>query len=480
MRDRETSADTPRPREPHVRLRALLGYALVIAAIAIPSSIAVAGAYLAAERRDHVGSEYLRDVAAAERLRRDSVAIAADARGFALAGDPSFPVSLAEARADLDAAVDQLRERVRDDEGAGLLDEVHEAAMRYDAAVDVLVSQRGDGGGPPSADVVGVFDETVAPRWRELVAALDAYVGYKRALTGPAIERANRAFRDIVLLSVLGLGAAIAIATWLGVQSSRRLNRIYHHEREAARLAEDALAARDELLGIVAHDLRSPLTAIALKAGMLVPLADDARIQHAASSIEKIALRMEHLIQSLLDAAAISEDELQLAQTTVPVDALVRETLDTMEVQAEAKGVALHWRQGVPLVVVADRERTIQVLVNLIDNAIKFTPRGGAISLAAEALDGEVAISVSDTGSGIEPDQLAHVFDRFWKARSGGKRGAGLGLFIARALVDAQGGRIWAESEPGAGSRFTFTLPREERPIPPPPARLVERGRAER
>jgi signal transduction histidine kinase len=111
----------------------------------------------------------------------------------------------------------------------------------------------------------------------------------------------------------------------------------------------------------------------------------------------------------------------------------------------------------------ADRARLLQVLSNLVGNALKFTPRGGAVRIGAEAAGELVRVWVSDTGPGIDPEHLPRLFERFWQARRGDRAGLGLGLSIAKAIVDAHGGRIWAESTPGSGSTFSFTLPLDPR-----------------
>ena len=124
------------------------------------------------------------------------------------------------------------------------------------------------------------------------------------------------------------------------------------------------------------------------------------------------------------------------------------------------KGLALRTDLSAPLPAVrSEKERVLQVVSNLLGNAIKFTPPAGTITVQASALPGEVSFAVRDTGPGIQPMQLSHIFDRFWQARAAARAGAGLGLAIAKGIVEAHGGRIWVESKPGAGATFHFTLP---------------------
>ena len=193
-------------------------------------------------------------------------------------------------------------------------------------------------------------------------------------------------------------------------------------------------------------------------------------------SIESVALRMEHLVRMLLDAASMEAGRFQVAKAECPADAILHETLEVYTTQAESKAIRLEGTVAADsseLTVLADRERVIQALSNLIDNAIKFSAREGVVRVTFRAGDGEALFQVDDDGAGIAVEHLPHVFDRFWKAEAGGKRGAGLGLYIVKGIVEAHGGRIWAENKPGGGGRFSFTLPLAagpSRPLGPPTA----------
>jgi signal transduction histidine kinase len=169
---------------------------------------------------------------------------------------------------------------------------------------------------------------------------------------------------------------------------------------------------------------------------------------------------MEYLIKSLLDVSTMEAGRFSVTPAPCSVARVARETSEMFASLAAQREVRLEQRvDGSGLAILADRERVLQVLSNLLGNALKFTPPGGQVTLSVERHGPVVQFAVVDTGPGIPDENLAHVFDRFWKDETPGKKGTGLGLFIAKGIIDAHGGRIWAESEPGRGARFYFTLP---------------------
>jgi signal transduction histidine kinase len=169
---------------------------------------------------------------------------------------------------------------------------------------------------------------------------------------------------------------------------------------------------------------------------------------------------MGRLIDDLLDFASLEAGRLSLAPTTQAAAPLVHDACQLFADIARDKGLRLACETGADLPPVpCDRDRVLQVLANLLDNAVKATPAGGAVVVRAEARPGEVCFSVADTGPGMPAEELPHLFERFRRGRQAGYRGTGLGLAIARGIVSAHGGRIWADSAPGRGSTFWFTLP---------------------
>jgi signal transduction histidine kinase len=169
---------------------------------------------------------------------------------------------------------------------------------------------------------------------------------------------------------------------------------------------------------------------------------------------------MYRLVHDLLDVAAIEAGQLPVTKSPLSADALVTDALELLRPLAAAKGIALvgDVPPGLPTVA-ADRERVLQVFSNLGGNAVKFTARDGRVEIRATGRDRAVEFVVRDTGSGIRPEDLPHVFERFWQARKRERAGVGLGLAIVKGIIEAHGGEIHVDSEPGKGSRFAFTLP---------------------
>ena len=228
--------------------------------------------------------------------------------------------------------------------------------------------------------------------------------------------------------------------------------------------SDDALAHRDDFLGMVSHDLRNLLSGIVVNAALIAegaPGTDEGTAAVAATTrIQRYAARMNRLIGDLVDVASIEAGRLAVVPVPGDVAALLTEADAAFSRTALDHGITLeHEAAQAPLPADFDHDRMFQVLANLLGNAVKFTPRGGRILVTAKREGGVLALSVSDTGPGIPRDELARVFERFWQGNSGDRRGMGLGLYISRSLVEAHGGRIWAESTDEQGSTFHVRLP---------------------
>ncbi|MBV4452560.1 MULTISPECIES: ATP-binding protein [Pseudomonas] len=229
---------------------------------------------------------------------------------------------------------------------------------------------------------------------------------------------------------------------------------------------QQAVRAREELVAVVSHDLRNPMTVISMLCGMLQKaFSSDGphtsrRISSAIDTMQQAAGRMNVLLEDLLDTSKIDAGRYVVKPVALDVSQMFEEACSLLAPLASEKGIDLSFNAEPGLQINADPERLFQVLSNLIGNAIKFTPRQGNIGISAMSNGGEIVFSVRDTGEGIAPEQLPHVFDRYWTQTENNPTGNGLGLYITQGIIHAHGGKIVAESEVGRGSEFRFTVPR--------------------
>jgi len=237
--------------------------------------------------------------------------------------------------------------------------------------------------------------------------------------------------------------------------------RLLDLEKRAREEAEQAARARDEVLAIVAHDVRNPLQTILSAISMLSLTSDEEKRQRALDIARRSTQELQRLTSDLLDVARIDAGTFAIRQERVDFRALLHEAIERVDPQALDRGIALDCRieEDVRNASV-DRDRLLQVLSNLLGNALKFTSTGGRVVLRAERHGAELQVCVEDSGIGIPAESLPHVFARFWQADRASRSGAGLGLAICKGIVEAHGGRIWATSVVGKGACFYFTLPR--------------------
>lgn len=236
---------------------------------------------------------------------------------------------------------------------------------------------------------------------------------------------------------------------------------------ERRRLLQEVQDLRASFTSMLVHDLRSPMTVLVaytdlIAQGTMGPVTP--KQTRCLGKIRQSCNQMLRLIGEILDVSKLDAGRLTLECTTVDVAGLISEMAERFEGSAKQAGVRLEVRGAEqPALVRADPRRLDQVLMNLVGNALKFTPAGGAVTLEVAGEDDAVEVTVSDTGPGIAPKEMPLLFQPFRQASAGrraGATGTGLGLVVARHLVEAHGGRIWAESEPGQGARFAFRLPR--------------------
>lgn len=261
-----------------------------------------------------------------------------------------------------------------------------------------------------------------------------------------AESRRTYTSRDLVLALDVARRAAVAIDN----------ARLYH-------TAQRATQTRDDVLAVVAHDLKNPLASVTLGASTLLgtpPESDRRKGRKQLESIRRAAERMSRLIGDLVDVTSLEAGQLSFSARALDAGELLEDALALLQPLAQAKGVQIQRAPSEPgLTVTCDRERTLQVLSNLMGNAVKFTSPQGEVQVRATREGEMVCFSVRDSGPGIAPELREHVFERYVKAHDRTREGSGLGLYIAKLIVEAQRGKIGVCSELGAGSTFFFELP---------------------
>ncbi len=305
------------------------------------------------------------------------------------------------------------------------------------------------------ADYRASFDEALTyAALAAMVAALALSLVFSRSVVAP-VQAMSRATQRI---------AGGHYEERVGFNGKDELAQLAMHFNQMAAKLNETESMRRRLIGDVSHELRTPLTAIkgsmeGLMDGVL-PATDETYQQ-----IHTEADRLNRLVDDLQELSRVEARAYELNLHSLEVASMIRTVIKRLAPQADSKRISLALELAANLPPVrADEDRAVQVLTNLTGNALQYTPENGRITIAAKRTDHEVQISVRDTGIGIPAEHLAHIFDRFYRVdksrsrQSGG--GSGIGLTIARALVEAHGGRLWAESGgEGKGSTFTFTLP---------------------
>jgi two-component system, OmpR family, sensor histidine kinase VicK len=287
-------------------------------------------------------------------------------------------------------------------------------------------------------------------------------------LSEEALNRVDQATMTarVVLLAVIGglllAGAALAYAA---VRVVNELRRLYAEQQAATQKVEAASRAKTEFIADVSHELRTPLTVLRGNAQVGLTLGGDEEHMELYGEIVEESRMMSRMVEDLLFLARSDSATLPLELETVSIETLLAELAGRAEMLARERGATL---EGEGLVEV-DAQRVEQAVLILVDNAAKYSPKGGTISLTSSVRSGELRVSVEDRGPGIPREELPRIFERFYrldKARSRKLGGAGLGLPIAKTIVEAHGGRVEAASRLGEGTKMTLCLPLVARPGP--------------
>jgi signal transduction histidine kinase len=261
---------------------------------------------------------------------------------------------------------------------------------------------------------------------------------------------------------VLIAAVAAALVLWI-VRRLRVLASMFADESAARQQAleqqQELVRIRDEILGVVAHDLRSPLTTITLSTQLIPGSAPPEQAEHI-ETILATTRRMQRLIQDLLDVTKLENTRLSIRRNLIDPGAIAREVATSQGPIAASKEIVLEaWvDDGLPKIS-GDGDRLAQALTNLIGNSLKFTPAGGTVRLSVASRDDRVRFEITDTGPGIAPSDLPHLFEPFWQAKKTAHLGAGLGLKITRAIVEAHDGALEVRNLDAGGACFTFELP---------------------
>jgi signal transduction histidine kinase len=441
-----------------IAVRAAVGFALVAAVTAVAIFASASLSFRAADERERILTTYADDLMNAAGVQTDAERMVAAGRGYLLTSSPELLTRVQEARTQLDMRLDALDREQASAIEVELQRSVRERATRYEERLDELVRRT-----PENEDrlsLARVLRDELLPIRADLDAGVEALVVNKQRLHREAKERtaqvARRTVRATAWLGIVSLATSLGLA-W---RFTRRLDEIYRSERESSRRAAAALAAKGEILRIVAHDLRSPLTSISLRAASLARgHQGDKGVEAPATAIRATCERMAGLIDGLVQAASIEAGRLSLRLDRCSIAEVLAAVAETFGPAARQAGIALEQGADPPdLALIADRGRLIQALSNLVGNALKFTSAGGRVRVSADATGGGVTFTVADSGQGIAPQDVPNVFQRFW-TRDSSARGSGLGLYITKGIIEAHGGHIAVESRLGEGTTFRFDLP---------------------
>ncbi len=293
----------------------------------------------------------------------------------------------------------------------------------------------------------------VLDRWR---AAIAAEIPFEMAFP---LRRHDGEFRWFLTRATPVRDSSGKLVRWIGINTD------IDDQKNAETALAEAVRAREELLAMVSHDLRNPMNAALMAATQIEFLTDEGepgdRVRKATGIIKRAIDRMNRLVSDLLDLSRLeAKQPISIEIDGYDLTAIVLQTVESAETLIQNRKLSMESKVAPePIWADCDGGRIRQVLENLIGNAIKFTRDGGSIQVELSKTDHEALFLVRDSGVGIKEDQLPHIFSAYWQGDTNRKRGVGLGLAIVKAIVDAHGGRVWAESKANAGATFHFAIP---------------------
>ena len=453
LSDRVTQPDLPR----RTRTRAPWALALVSLALVALAAVPIYVGERVASLQDQITETLQPALESAARLSLYQSRQMARLQSFLLTGDRTIRIRYNAAIAEEDSLYNDLGDLVR------VMDlDVRERLARLSSE-----STRWRFGH------LSIFDEVAGPEagdalWAQVQGEYEELQGATRELERVIKAEVDQGRRDtqwwrtiqtwiMIGLSILALGSLLVIA-----RVSWRVRRLVTEAEKRENALHQTIKQRDEVVSIVSHDLRNPLGVVAGAADTLIELPlDREERERQATIIARSASRMSRLIEDLLDVSRIEAGAFVVRPSAEEPISVLEEVREMFEVQAEEAEVALAVGPVCDVLVRMDHDRVVQALANLVDNALRFTPEGGVVTLSGEVLDQEtVSLSVSDTGVGLTQDALDNLFSRFWQAEGDRKGRAGLGLAIVKGVIEAHGGEVRVESDPGVGSTFHLVLQR--------------------
>ena len=451
LSDRVTQPDLPR----RTRTRAPWALALVSLALVALAAVPIYVGERVASLQDQITETLQPALESAARLSLYQSRQMARLQSFLLTGDRTIRIRYNAAIAEEDSLYNDLGDLVR------VMDlDVRERLARLSSE-----STRWRFGH------LSIFDEVAGLEagdalWAQVQGEYEELQGTTRELERVIKGEVDQGRRDtqwwrtmqtwiMIGLSILALGSLLVIA-----RVSWRVRRLVTEAEKRENALHQTVKQRDEVVSIVSHDLRNPLGVVAGAADTLIELPlDREERERQATIIARSASRMSRLIEDLLDVSRIEAGAFVVRPSAEEPISVLEEIRDMFEVQAEEAQVALAVGPVCDVLVRMDHDRVVQALANLVDNALRFTPEGGVVTLSGEVLDQEtVSLSVSDTGVGLTQDVLDNLFSRFWQAEGDRKGRAGLGLAIVKGVIEAHGGEVRVESDPGVGSTFRLVL----------------------